>query len=77
MQKIASSIAFAATLLFASAFTPGIASDATPNHGGNLNAPVPGSDTKDVPAHAPISWYMCVGRLKLCGPRHIVCGRCN
>ena len=77
MQKTALSIAFAATLLIASALTPSLASNATPNGGGSLPAPVPGADTRDAPVHAPISWYMCVGRLKLCGPRHIECGRCN
>ncbi len=77
MQKIALSIPFAATVLFASAFTPSVASDATPNAGGNFTAPVPAADAKVAPARAPISWYTCVGRLKLCGPRHIVCGRCN
>jgi hypothetical protein len=77
MQKIALSIAFASTLLFASAFTPGVASDATPDIGGSFNSPVPAADAKAPPVHAPISWYMCVGKLKLCGPRHIQCGRCN
>lgn len=77
MQKTVLSIAFAATLLLASAITPSLASDATPNGSESLSPPVPGADANHVPAHTPTSWYICLGRLKLCGPRHIECGRCN
>lgn len=73
MQKLLLSAAFALTLACGSAFTPSVAASAIDE---SMTAPVPTSDTQSHAQHAPIPWYMCAGKLKLCGPRHIVCGRC-
>jgi|GEM_PF-1895910 len=73
MQKTILSIAFAAVSFFSTGAS--LATTAPYNMDDPANAPAAPANHNE--AHAPLPRYMCVGTLKLCGPRHIQCGKCN
>jgi hypothetical protein len=77
MQKTVLSLVVATLILCTGLSTTAMAAS-TPSHEANLgNPPVTDSTAMEEKAHGPLPWYMCVGKLKLCGPRHIECGRCH
>jgi len=74
MQRTILSIAFAAVSLLCAGAS--LATTA-PYNLDDPNGTAATSPAVQHEAHGPLSWYMCVGTLKLCGPRHIQCGKYN
>ncbi|QNJ99740.1 hypothetical protein [Dyella telluris] len=78
MQKILLSIAFAAVSFACATASPSARAVTAPyNMDDPASAAATAPSSADRQTHAPLPWYMCVGTLKLCGPSHVQCGKCN